>query len=272
MPELPEVETVLRTLEKQIKNKQIKRVKVLWNNIVAQPNIDEFKSLLIDQHFREFDRLGKYLIFKLDDQILIAHLRMEGKFYLESIDKPIRKHTHVVFELDNGQTLRYNDTRKFGKMYLYNKDDKLKALSKVGLDPWDKNLDSSYLLNKIKNRHITLKQMLLDQSIIAGIGNIYADEICFACAMSPLKRVDTLNIDDCKLLIDNIQAILSKAIIAGGTTIRSYTSSLGITGRFQLSLNVHTRKDQLCYRCNKVIIKTKISGRGTYYCPNCQKE
>ncbi len=271
MPELPEVETVLRTLEKQIKDHKIKNVEVRWSNTIAHPSVSEFTTRLSNQHFRGFDRLGKYLIFRLDEQVLIVHLRMEGKFYLEPIDIPIRKHTHVIFELDNGQSLRYNDTRKFGKMYLYHQDEALKALAKVGLDPWDKGLIPTYLLNKIRNRHIPLKQMLLDQSIIAGIGNIYADEICFACAMSPLKKVDTLTEDDCQQLIDNTKAILARAITAGGTTIRSYTSSLGISGRFQLSLNVHTKKDQLCHRCQSTIIKTKVAGRGTYYCPGCQK-
>jgi len=270
MPELPEVETVLRTLEKQIKDRRIIDVKIKWPNIIAYPDSNTFKMDIIDHHFTAFNRQGKYLIFQLDDLTLICHLRMEGKFYLETSVCPLEKHTHVIFMLDDGRELRYNDTRKFGKMYLYKPGEKLVALVNIGLDPWDVRLTIDYLKQSLNKRKTTLKQALLDQSVIAGIGNIYADEICFACQLAPMITVDRLNDSDYQSIIDHTREILSLAIKAGGTTIRSYTSSLGISGRFQQSLMVHTRVDQACYQCGTKIIKTRVAGRGTYYCPKCQ--
>ena len=271
MPELPEVETVLRTLEKQIKDRKIVDVQIKWSKIIAYPEQDNFKTAIIDHRFTAFNRQGKYLIFKLEELTLICHLRMEGKFYLEAHASPLEKHTHVVFTLDDGRELRYNDTRKFGKMYLYQPDEYLAALINVGLDPWDEKLTIDYLKQSLCKKKITLKQALLDQSLIAGIGNIYADEICFACQLAPMITVDRLSNDDYQAIIEQTRAILSSAIKAGGTTIRSYTSSLGISGHFQQSLMVHTRVDQACYKCGTKIIKTRVGGRGTYYCPKCQE-
>jgi len=271
MPELPEVETVLRTLEKQIKDRKIVNILIKWPNIIAYPGQDVFKTIILDHRFTAFDRQGKYLIFKLEELTLICHLRMEGKFYLETPDSPLEKHTHVIFTLDDGRELRYNDTRKFGKMYLYQPGEPLAALVNVGLDPWDERLTIEYLQHNLSKKKITLKQALLDQSVIAGIGNIYADEICFACQLAPMITVDRLVAEDYQTIIEKTREILSLAIKAGGTTIRSYTSSLGISGHFQQSLMVHTRNDQACYKCGTKIIKTRVGGRGTYYCPNCQE-
>lgn len=272
MPELPEVETVIRTLETQIMGSKIIDITVWWDKIIARPSIREFKDALIGQTFIKFDRRGKYLILHTNQYILIIHLRMEGKFYLESINSERSKHTHVIFKLDDNKELHYNDTRKFGRMYLYRKDEELTALSKIGHDPWDEELTAVYLKNAFSKRKTTLKQALLDQSIIAGIGNIYADEICFMAKLAPTKIVNTLSLNQCEMILVCTKTILKAAIKAGGTTIRSYTSSLGISGRFQLTLKVHTRANESCYECQNAIKKIKINGRGTYFCPNCQKE
>ncbi|MEA5026204.1 Formamidopyrimidine-DNA glycosylase [bioreactor metagenome] len=271
MPELPEVETVLQTLQKQIEHRKITDIEIRWVNIIAYPQPEVFQRVLTGHEFTGFHRLGKYLIFTLQDLTLICHLRMEGKFYLEPSDSPLEKHTHVIFHLDDGRQLRYNDTRKFGKMYLYQPGEKWLALNNVGLDPWDRQLTTDYLTAKLHHKKMPLKQALLDQSIIAGIGNIYADEICFACRKSPMLSVDNLTEKDLQELINQTRSILQEAIAAGGTTIRSYTSSLGISGRFQQSLQVHTRVNQPCHCCQTKIVKTRVAGRGTYYCPHCQE-
>lgn len=272
MPELPEVETVIRTLEHQLGNFTFKKCDVLWDNIIAYPSVSEFKDKIINQKVLKYLRLGKYLVFELNDYFLIAHLRMEGKFYIQNPDEEITKHMHVIFDLDNGKQLRYHDTRKFGKMYLYDKVDdytSLPVFDHIGLDAFDDKLNVEYLKNKKRNGN--LKNFLLDQSIIAGIGNIYADEICYALSLDPRTAVKNLTDTDYQNIIDETRRILTGAIKAGGTTIRSYTSSLGVHGRFQLQLKVHQREGEPCKKCGTIIKKIKVGGRGTYYCEKCQK-
>ena len=270
MPELPEVETVKNTLKRQILGKRIKDIKILYDGIIAT-NKDEFKKM-IGQEIIDIKRRGKFLIFVLNDYYLVSHLRMEGKYFIKNSSLPIIKHEHIIFDLGDLE-LRYHDTRKFGKMYLVTKD-KLYTdtpLSKLGLEPWDKNLTSKYLKDKV-NSNIPIKTLLLDQNIITGIGNIYADEILFKSHINPLKKGKDISIDECDLIIKYTKDILEKAIEKGGTTIRSYTSSLGVTGHFQGSLLVHNKEGEHCPICHNIILKTKVNGRGTYYCPKCQGE
>ena len=266
MPELPEVETVLRTLETKIKDKKIVDIKILYKPIVED---DNFKETLINQHFKEFIRRGKFLIFKMDNVTFYSHLRMEGKYYILTDKEPIDKHTHVIFYLDDGTQLRYHDVRKFGRMgllpYLDNYDD----FKTLGPEPFSDGFNEKYIKEYLKNIKKPIKEVLLDQSFVAGIGNIYADEILWTIKVSPKRVANKLTKKEREALMVETRNILNNAIKAGGTTIRSYTSSLGVTGRFQLSLNCHTLKT--CKRCNGEIKKIRIGGRGTYYCPKCQK-
>ncbi len=268
MPELPEVETVKNTLKRQILGKKIKNVKILYDGIIAT-NKNEFKNI-IGREILDIKRRGKFLIFVLNDYYLVSHLRMEGKYFIKDKSMPILKHEHIIFDLEDLE-LRYHDTRKFGRMYLVTKD-KLYTdtpLSKLGLEPWDKNLTSNYLKDKFNN-NIPIKTLLLDQSIITGIGNIYADEILFRSHINPLKKGKDINKYECDLIIKYTKEILEKAIEKGGTTIKSFTSSLGVTGHFQGSLLVHNKEGEECPICHNIILKTKVNGRGTYYCPKCQ--
>ena len=270
MPELPEVETVKETLKKQILKKKIKSVKIYYDGIIAT-NLDEFKKNIINQEFIDIKRQGKYLIFELNDYYLVSHLRMEGKFFIKSHDDEILKHEHVIFDLGD-VTLRYHDTRKFGKMHLVKKDRLYldTPLAHIGLEPWDKKLTPLYLKEKYcQNKAI--KTLLLDQDILTGIGNIYADEILFMSRINPNVKGKDLKEKDCDNIIKNTQVVLEAAIKKGGTTIRSYTSSLGVTGHFQGDLLVHNREGENCKECGSIILKIKVNGRGTYYCPTCQK-
>ena len=270
MPELPEVETVKNTLKKQILKKKIKDIKVLYDGIIAS-DINFFKQNIIGQEFIDIKRRGKFLIFELNDYYLVSHLRMEGKYFIKPISEEINKHEHVIFYFDD-ETLRYHDTRKFGKMYLVTKD-KLYTdtpLINIGYEPWDEKLDSKYLQEKYHN-NIAIKTNLLDQNVLTGIGNIYADEILFMSKINPLKKGKDLSVDDCNNIISNTKKVLEAAIKKGGTTIRSYTSSLGVTGHFQGDLLVHNKEGEKCRICQNTIIKIKVNGRGTYYCPNCQR-
>jgi len=271
MPELPEVETVKNTLKKQILNKKIKDIKVFYDGIIAT-NKNEFKKNIINEEFIDIKRRGKFLIFELTNYFLVSHLRMEGKYFLKDLNMPILKHEHIIFYLDDC-TLRYHDTRKFGKMYLVKKNKLLTdtPLKDLGYEPWDNNLTSDYLLNKF-NKNIAIKTLLLDQSIITGIGNIYADEILFLSHINPLRKGNKLTSIDCNHIISNTRDVLSKSIKFGGTTIRSYTSSLGVIGHNQDNLMVHNRENLLCKKCGSKILKIKVNGRGTYYCPKCEEE
>lgn len=272
MPELPEVETVRKTLKRQINGEVIKSVDVLYDNIIEYPKVSEFKEKIKNQKINNINRKGKWLIFELDDYCMLSHLRMEGKYFIKE-SEPILKHEHVIFHLDNGKTLRYNDTRKFGKIHLIEKDKiyEQKPLNELGLEPWDENLDSNYLKDKYSNKNLPIKTVLLDQSIITGIGNIYADEILFLSKINPLKKAKLLKKKELDNIIKYTKDVLEASIEAGGTTIRSYESSEGVHGRFQTNLLVHNREKKQCPECGKMILKIRVNGRGTYYCPRCQK-
>lgn len=267
MPELPEVETVRRVLKKQLLGLKIKDIKINYEKMILN-DITYFKESLINKEFKDILRKGKALIFELDDIYLISHLRMEGKYYYKDKDEEILKHEHVIFYLSNNMTIRYHDTRKFGIMILKNKDELYNTppLSEIGLEPWD--IDPNVLYNNIVKKHLPIKTTLLDQGIMSGLGNIYVDEVLFLSKINPHKESSKITYDDVLNIINNSKEILKKSIECGGCTIRSYTSSLGVSGNYQNYLNVHTK--EVCPICSSKIIKDKTNGRGTYYCPKCQ--
>lgn len=274
MPELPEVETVVRTLEHQLQQVEIIDCRVLWDNIIAM-DTQAFIETIRHKKIQGYHRHGKYLIFDLGSHDFIVHLRMEGKFYVQAPQEPYDKHTHVIFSLSDGRELRYHDTRKFGKMVLYPKQENYReypCFAHIGPDAFDEVLCADSLYRMLHKKKTCLKAVLLDQSVMAGIGNIYADEICYAMRMHPETKISHLRKKDFDALITETRRILSGAIRAGGTTIRSYTSSLGVDGRFQLKLKVHARKGEACPSCQGEIKKITVAGRGTYYCPTCQKK
>ena len=267
MPELPEVETVLRTLGGRIAGRKILEVSVLYPKLI-EGDPEEFCRKLTGQTFRRFCRRGKYLFFGMDEFWFVSHLRMEGKYYLQKPEEPLIKHTHAVFLLDDGMTLRYNDVRKFGRMRLYPYDTDLDSFHDLGPEPLEDTFNAEYVSSRLKERREPIKTVLLDQHFAAGIGNIYADEILAGCRVLPMRRACELSEDEIVLLVSETKRILAEAIKAGGTTIRSYTSSLGVTGLFQLSCTVHAQKK--CGRCCGEVSVRRIGGRSSYYCPQCQ--
>ena len=273
MPELPEVETVKETLKRLVIGKKIIGVTVNYSNIIEYPNVQLFKKEIINQTINDIKRRGKWLLFDLDNYYLLSHLRMEGRYFYKNKNDEHLKHEHVIFNFSDETELRYLDSRKFGKMHLLEKKDAYnqKPLNELGLEPWDDNLTISYLKEKYKNKKLPIKTVILDQSIIVGIGNIYADEILFLSNINPLKKASLLNDAELLNIIKYTKEILEKAILNGGTTIRSYESSEGVHGKFQQNLLVHNRENKDCPNCKNKIIKIKVGGRGTYYCPNCQK-
>lgn len=270
MPELPEVETVKNTLKLNILNKKIIDVKVNYSKIIQNVSEVEFINKLKDQSFIDVLRKGKHLIFVLNDYYLIGHMRMEGKYFLMH-EEEINKHDHIIFEFEDSN-LRYNDTRKFGTMFLYEKDIDIynvKPLSNVGYEPFEEGMTKEYLYSKIGNLNKAIKTVLLDQSIISGLGNIYVDEVLFMSGLHPETKANLLDLVKCEEIIKNSIIVLNKAIKLGGTTIRSFQSSHDISGRFQNELLVHTK--EICPNCNLKIKKIRVGGRGTYVCENCQK-
>ena len=272
MPELPEVETVKETLKRQILNETIDHVTVYYEPIVAYPTAKEFMEQLKGQKIETIQRRGKWLLFILSNNILLSHLRMEGRYYLKDKKEIPTKHDHVVFSFSSGKELWYRDTRKFGRMYLYEKENinNKKPINELGLEPWDQALTPTYLKEKLKQKQIPIKTVLLDQSIVVGCGNIYADEVLFLSKIHPLTKANSLTEEKLAIVIQSIQTVLEKAIHLGGTTIKSYESSEGVHGRFQNELAIHGR--DYCTVCKGEVTKITVGGRGTYYCTNCQKE
>ncbi len=273
MPEIAEVETVRNTLKKRILHKKIKKVEVYYEPMI-ESDIDAFKKNLVGASFIDIKRRGKWLIFETEKYYLLSHLRMEGKYFIKDKQEIKDKHEHVIFTFIDDTTLRYADTRKFGRMNLILKTeiDNTECIKKQGLEPGDKKLTADYLLKKFEKKQLPIKTVLLDQTIISGLGNIYANEVLFAAGINPLTKACNLTKEDCERIVKRAEEIIKEAINMGGTTIRSYTSSLGVTGKFQQNLKVHKREKEKCLVCGTAIENIKVGGRSTYFCPNCQKE
>ncbi len=274
MPEKPEVITVARKLKNHLVGREFKNVEIFHNNIIAYPTVKEFKEKIKNKKVVDITTRGKWIVFDLGEDYLLVHLRMEGKFFYRSPKDVREKHEHVIFTLDNGEQLRYHDVRKFGKMVFISKEEapSHKPFSELGLEFWDSNLTDSYLKDHFQKKSLPIKSALLDQSIITGIGNIYADEILYLSHISPLCSANQLTKKNRSDIILYTREVLNEAIEAGGTTIRSYTSEEGIHGLFQQQLKVHGKKGEPCPTCGENILKIQIGGRGTYYCSNCQKK
>lgn len=267
MPELPEVETVRRTLQNFILDKTIESIDVYYDKII-DGDTQTFINVVSSQTIKDIDRYGKYLIFILDNDAFVSHLRMEGKYHIVKSGTPITKHTHVVFHLDDGHDLHYIDTRKFGRLQLVDKKTykEVLPLCKLGKEPFDISYEELY--QKLHKCSLPIKSALLDQRIMCGIGNIYANEICFRIGIDPRTKASRLSKKRVQELLEASVEVLHKAIAQGGTTIHSFDAN-GIHGLFQVELNVHTK--DICPKCQTPIKKIMLNQRGTYYCPRCQK-
>ena len=272
MPELPEVETVKESLKNKVLHKKIVGIHIYYDKIVATP-ISFFTKNCMNKEIVDIKRRGKWLLFDLGDFYLLSHLRMEGKYFIRGEEEAILKHEHVCFVFSDHSTLRYLDTRKFGRMYLIEKNniEKVKPLKDLGKEPFDESLTVLYLKDKLKGKHVPIKTSLLNQHIIAGIGNIYVDEILFLSGIHPLRPSMELNEKELLKILENTKIVLEKAIGLGGTTIRTYTSSEGVHGKFQNELFIHGKDKEKCVHCGNPIHKIVVGGRGTYICDICQK-
>ncbi|WP_164668402.1 DNA-formamidopyrimidine glycosylase [Virgibacillus doumboii] len=274
MPELPEVETIKNTLKRFVTEKTIADISIFWPKIIKNPDdVEQFKQILVGQTIHDITRKGKFLLFQLDDSVIVSHLRMEGKYSVHPSTEPVKKHTHVIFAFTDGDELRYNDVRKFGTMHVFDKGKEFtqKPLNQLGPDPFDEAFTLDYFYKKLKKTERVIKAALLDQSIVTGLGNIYVDETLFRANVHPLKKANKLTKKDVKAIREQAILTLEEAVSQGGTTIRSYVNGQGDMGMFQQELFVYGQEDKPCKKCGKLIVKMKVGGRGTHVCLSCQK-
>lgn len=273
MPELPEVETVRRGLTRLVQGATIDHVDVFYAKMV-RPDAEIFTADLIGRKIEKIDRRGKYLLFRFSGNLtMVSHLRMEGKYDVQPEGSPIPKHTHVIFHLTDNRELRYNDTRKFGRMRLVEtgtEDVELPSLGKLGPEPTAETLTLAYMQQTFGKSHKVVKPFLLDQSRIAGLGNIYVDEVLWLSKINPLTLADALTKDQLETLRQNIIAEIAMAIKGHGTTVHTFSTAFGEAGNFQNHLHVYGHEGEPCERCGTEIVKIKVAQRGTHFCPHCQ--
>ncbi|MFB5189586.1 bifunctional DNA-formamidopyrimidine glycosylase/DNA-(apurinic or apyrimidinic site) lyase [Alicyclobacillus fastidiosus] len=271
MPELPEVETVRRGLSALVVGKTIVYVHVHLPRIVRHPTPEEFEKRLVGRKVESIGRRGKYLLFDVPPYTLVSHLRMEGQYRVVPKDEPLALHTHVIFGLSDGTELRYRDVRQFGTMDLLTADETPPSgLVTLGPEPFDPALTPHVLYRSLHKRSAPVKSVLLDQSVLAGLGNIYVDEALFHAGVHPLTSANRIGQRRCEVLLKAIRDVLTRAIEAGGSSIRTYVNGYGRHGGFQIQLNAYGREGQPCLVCGQPIEKIRLGGRGTHYCPTCQ--
>ncbi|MBB6732661.1 DNA-formamidopyrimidine glycosylase [Cohnella zeiphila] len=274
MPELPEVETVRRTLNELITGKTIGKVSVRLPRIIQKPDDPEaFAALLEGRTFTGAERRGKFLRLMLDGLVLVSHLRMEGRYGMYREDEPVEKHTHVIFHFTDGTALRYKDVRQFGTMHLFVPGEDLISapLRKLGAEPLDEAFTPDAFRAALGKRTTKIKPLLLNQEVIVGLGNIYVDEALHAAGVHPEREADTLTRAEKDRLHAAIVATLRSAVEAGGSSIKSYVNGQGEMGMFQHKLKAYGRTGEPCGTCGSPIVKSTVGGRGTHVCLRCQK-
>ncbi|MFS9139997.1 DNA-formamidopyrimidine glycosylase [Streptococcus infantis] len=272
MPELPEVETVRRGLEKLILGKKISSIEIRYPKMI-KTDLDEFQNEVPGQEIQSMGRRGKYLLFYLTDKVLISHLRMEGKYFYYPTNVPERKHDHIFIQFEDGGTLVYEDVRKFGTMELLAPEllDAYFASKKLGPEPTEQDFDLGRFKRALKRSKKPIKSHLLDQTLVAGLGNIYVDEVLWRAKVHPSRLSNSLTAQEARKVHDETIKVLGKAVEKGGSTIRTYTNAFGEDGTMQEFHQVYDKTGQSCSCCGTVIEKFQLGGRGTHFCPNCQR-
>ena len=272
MPELPEVETVRRGLEKLILGKKISNIEIRYPKMI-KTDLNQFQKELPGQVIQSMGRRGKYLLFNLRDKVLISHLRMEGKYFYYPDEIPERKHAHILVHFEDGTTLVYEDVRKFGTMELLAPEllDSYFISKKLGPEPTDQDFDLGRFKLALKKSKKPIKSHLLDQTLVAGLGNIYVDEVLWRAKVHPSRLSNSLTAQEARKAHDETIKVLGQAVEKGGSTIRSYTNAFGEDGTMQEFHQVYDKAGQACSRCGSTIEKIQLGGRGTYFCPKCQR-
>lgn len=272
MPELPEVETVRRTLYDKLVGQTIDSIEIRTPRQIYHPDPDTFRAELEGARFSDIERRGKWLLFKLGPLTLVAHLRMSGHLYVSAPDRPMDKHTHVIFHLGNGTQLRYEDQRKFGGFHLLGPGGvgMPPGLAAIGPEPLSDEFTVLVLATALANRQTPVKAALLNQSLVAGLGNIYVDEALFCAKVHPERKAASLSPDEVQALHGCIRQVLERAVAKRGTTFSLYFDGEGAEGDMYDELKVFDRAGEPCPRCGTPIVKLAVAGRGTHVCPTCQ--
>lgn len=274
MPELPEVETVKCTLQAKLTGLTFTGAQVMLPKILRELEPEEFNKKIKNKKILKVSRRGKYLLINLSGGYTMAvHLRMTGRLVYISDDRPPAKHTHVVFHLDNGHRLFFADMRQFGMIWLAPTSslESLSGYKDLGVEPLDECFTRDFLKKELRRRHTRIKPLLLDQRFIAGLGNIYTDEALYRAGVDPERLAKTLTPRETAKLYHAVKDVLSEGIEHRGTTFRDFIDGDGRTGGYQEHLRVYNREGKPCPHCGRAIQKKKVGGRGSYYCPACQK-
>jgi len=268
MPELPEVETVTNSIKKHLLSKSFQSLSVNWDTVLYNFSKQDFNKQIKNKNITNIYRRGKFIVFDFDTCIMAVHLRMTGKLYVQpKIDKS-KKHISAYLQFSD-KYLIFEDTRKFGKFYLY---DSINFLdNKLGIEPLSRGFTQKWLIDNLKTKSRQMKQLLLDQSFVVGLGNIYIDEVLWHAKIHPLSKSDNIPTKKVKELYKSIKKVLSESIKMGGTTIRDYTYDYSYVGNYVLNLKAYGRNNKKCERCDTLITKYKIAQRGTFICSKCQK-
>lgn len=271
MPELPEVETVVRGLRAPLIGHCIESMWYNWENSIATPHPNEFEQRVIGQTVKAISRRAKYIVIELDSDLLLVHLRMTGRLYVADIaeENEADKWVHVKFGLDRDKELRFSDSRKFGKVYLTDSLDKV--TSSIGPEPLDDAFTLDAFKERFKNRNKMIKTLLLDQNFLAGVGNIYADEALHRAKIHPERNANSLKPAEIERLYETIRLVLNMGIDHEGASIDWYRKPDGTRGESQNHFLVYGQDGQICQTCNGALIeKMRLGQRGTHFCPNCQ--
>jgi formamidopyrimidine-DNA glycosylase len=279
MPELPEVETVRRGLSSTIIGAKVKTV-IVRNRKLRWPIPRDFEASLLGRHITRIDRRSKYLLFRLagaqgdEHSTLLAHLGMTGSFIVhQTATAPsVKTHDHVDIVLESGVTLRYNDPRRFGSMHVFSSDDEAQPLlAHLGPEPLTDAFDADHMYEHTRRRSCAIKQALMDNTLVVGVGNIYANESLFRAGIHPNRAANRISKQRYVRLVEEVKTILEEAIKAGGSTLRDYVNASGEPGYFQLNYFVYGRDGQACKRCGSILKLLRHGGRATVFCASCQK-
>lgn len=272
MPELPEVETIRRSLSQHVLNLKIEEVIVRWQGAVVGYQEHGFAETVQGLSVQSIERRGKYLLITLeDDWSIIAHMRMTGRLNYYSDSQEPEKHTHLVLKFSKGE-LHFTDTRKFGRLQLVRTQERLEqpSLKRLGPEPLEQEFTPEHLRRRLIQRKLALKPALLDQTVVAGLGNIYVDEALFRAGISPERIANTLTVQEAEKLYGTICEVLQEGIRANGTSFRDYQDANGEKGAFQRELRVYGRGGEACTCCGRPLAKLRLGGRTTVFCPDCQ--
>jgi formamidopyrimidine-DNA glycosylase len=270
MPELPEVETFRQRflhgsdVSPSLVGRCVRGVTLLWHRTLATPSLEEFESRIVGQTIQDLERRGKFLLFKLSEDVLAIHLRMSGDLLVEDIDEPVHQHHRLLLALDGDIRLAFNDTRKFGRVWLVGDTGTL--LSRLGPEPLDESFTPEAFYAKLQIRSRRIKPLLLDQGFLAGLGNIYTDEALFLAGIHPKTIAKNLSPDQARKLLNGIRQVLRDAIRRNGSSIDWVYRG----GDFQNYFQVYQRTGETCYRCGTPIQRIVVGQRGTHFCPSCQ--